>query len=193
MNRTPRSRGPVIEQSKLAALRNLRAAATELTLELKEMEAAGYDVEPGPLNFTRGKILLHSPAREPLPVRTYVESFELIAKLISPEDARAFNGHLIPFADWRKRRSALFARLLIHYRRDVLDIYAELVKRGRLTPAAAFRDRVLLSLWLAEIRLAGFGFSHGLIESGKLARVAARKILERLVDRGFDPEGLATA
>lgn len=56
-----------ISQRQLATLRNLREAARILTIDLKEMEAAGLEVEPGPLNFMRGKVLLYSPVHPPLP------------------------------------------------------------------------------------------------------------------------------
>ena len=55
----------VIEQRKLATLWNLREAAKILTVELKEMEIAGFAVEPGPLNFMQGKLLLYSPVPAP--------------------------------------------------------------------------------------------------------------------------------
>jgi hypothetical protein len=186
MNGLSRTFRPVIEQRQLAALQLARRTATQLTVQIKEMEAAGFAVEPGPLNFMKGKILLHSPVHEPLPV-THIESFDRIARLLSPHDARAVRGHRIPMATWRRLRSDIFAELLVQYRTDVFGLYSELAQRGSLAPAAAWWDRAVLYFWLAEMRLAGLAFSRGILVSGHVARSAAAQVMGKLVQRGFVP------
>src|SRR5215218_1129380 len=99
----------VIRQDQLATLRNLRVAAKVLTVELRRMEREGCSVEPGELNFMKGKLLLHSPTREPIP-QVKIESFDLIWKLLSSDDVQAMRACLIPMDEWRKRREQLLGK-----------------------------------------------------------------------------------
>jgi hypothetical protein len=186
MNGLSRAFRPVIEQRQLAALQLARKTVTQLTVQIKEMEAAGFAVEPGPLNFMKGKILSHSPVRELLPV-TQIESFDRIARLLSADDARAVRGHRIVLATWRRLRSEIFAELLVQYRTDVFELHSELAQRGSLAPAAAWWDRAVLNFWLAEMRLAGLAFSRGILSSGHVASSAAAQIMGKLIERGFVP------
>jgi hypothetical protein len=193
MNGFSRAFRPVIEQRQLATLKHLRTTAAELTVRLKDMQAAGLHVEPGPLNFMRGKVLLHSPVPEPVQAAHQLASFQLLVKLISQDDADVLRGQETVGVAWRERRTALFAGMLADYRSDVLDIHSELAKRGRLTPTATLMDRASLYLWLGEMRLAGYAFSLGATFSARLAGSAARNIVDKLVQRGLAPQEPVTA
>src|SRR6185295_10017098 len=118
----------------------------------------GCTVEPGELNFMKGKLLLHSPARDPIP-QVKIESFDLIWKLLSADDVQAMRACLIPMDEWRKRREQLLGKVLAQYRRDVFDLHTELAARKCLSAAEAWWDRISMYLWILEIRVAGFAFS----------------------------------
>jgi hypothetical protein len=186
MNAQPDADSSVIEQHQLATLRSLRSAAKLLTVQLKKMEAMGCRVAPGPLNFMHGKLLLHSPVRNDFQFGD-IESFALIVKLLSPDDAQAADKYLIQPVEWRRKRSEMFEALLVQYRIDVFALHSELVQRGSLTPAAAWMDRAALYIWLTEIKLAGLAYSKGVLTAGHVVRFAVNHVMETLVRRGFQP------
>jgi hypothetical protein len=149
------------------------------------MEQDGCSVEPGELNFMRGKLLLHSPVREPVP-QVKIESFDLIWKLLSAEDAQAMRACLIPMEEWRKRREELLGEVLKQYQQDVFDLHTELAARKCLSAAEAWFDRASMYIWIAEIRVAGFAFSRGALSAGDYARAAVARVMAKLTERGFE-------
>jgi len=149
------------------------------------MEREGCSVEPGDLNFMRGRLLLHSPVREAVP-QAKIESFDLIWKLLSSDDVLAMRACLIPMDEWRRRRAQLLNDVLDQYQRDVFDVHTELAARKCLSAAEAWWDRASMYLWMAEIRVAGFAFSRGALFAGDHARAVVARVMAKLNERGFE-------
>jgi len=153
-------------------------------LDLKVREQAGAAVEPGPLNFWRGKLLLHTPARHPLP-ESPIASFDRLGDLLRERDFHT-KGLVRPedFKRMRHQRREVYSELVLLYMAAVFELHAEIGKRGILSPAAIFGDKVQLYSHFAKMRLAGVAFTFGISLASGLACTSISSVLRKLEHRG---------